>query len=149
MDTKIELGYTLSPEWPNPRYFDDPSDDTWLWRLMYDMYLGDFTFRIGSVDLSSRPRGWVPIVDFAVRLRDILRSLPREPRLVFVFTESDDTIQFSSVGGGIVEVKASYVKGVAFAPLAQLLNAADDFCDSVLNDLRDEPVIRRLRHRLS
>ena len=82
----ITLDYILDPA-PNDAEANLAEVDEL--RLRYDCFPGDVVFVVGAVDLSAR-WGWVPILDFAVGIKQIADGLGGEDR--FEFTESDATI---------------------------------------------------------
>jgi hypothetical protein len=101
--------------------------------LRYYCFAGDIIMRIGDVDLSAR-YGWVPVLDFAVALRSIARTLETEPHAAFEFTESPATIEFDREGD-VVSVRASYATETAQVPYAELREAAEAFLARVVDDL--------------
>ena len=124
----ITLDYILDPA-PNDAEANLAEVDEL--RLRYDCFPGDVVFVVGAVDLSAR-WGWVPILDFAVGIKQIADGLGGEDR--FEFTESDATIAFHR-DGDLVRVSADYVPDSAVVPLAELQTATDVFLRRVVADL--------------
>lgn len=75
--------------------------------LRYNLFTGDIVLRVSGVDFST-DWGWVPVLDFAVTLAKLAKSLPDNLASVFEFTESDATIELK-LERQKVRVSASYV----------------------------------------
>jgi hypothetical protein len=138
----IELGYSLSPRFPDPPQTDYATASART--LRHDLFCGDaFLEGDGGRDLSTR-WGWVPVLDFAWALCDIVEELDqvlpglRSPRAELDFTESTDRLRFSRRGDW-VELRADWVRDER--PLtvdhAELRREARDFLQDLLADLVD------------
>jgi hypothetical protein len=138
----IELGYSLSNRFPDPPRTDYATVP--VRTLRHDLFCGDvFVEGDGGVDLSTR-WGWVPVLDFAWALCDIVEQLDavlpgrRLPRAELDFTESSDRLRFSRRGDW-VELHADWVRDER--PLVVdhgvLRREARDFLQDVLADLAD------------
>jgi hypothetical protein len=105
--------------------------------LHYDLFLGDVVFRIGDLDMSAR-WWWVPVLDFALCLDAIARSLEERPDRSgsFEFTESDARIDFRR-SDDLVTVTPSYAEGGAEVPLVELRRATEGFLERVMRELGD------------
>jgi hypothetical protein len=141
-DMTITLDYRLSPSWNRDASTADLSSVT-ASELHYKLFLGDVEFRIGEADFSA-PWGWVPVLDFAVALRSIVRSLPETHEETFDFTESDATLRFVH-RNQIVSVTSNYTQGRIGAEVSieKLGQAADEFFERVIEDLyREHPELK-------
>ncbi|MGH9336533.1 MAG: hypothetical protein ACRD21_22575, partial [Vicinamibacteria bacterium] len=101
--------------------------------LRYRVFLGDVLFHANHHDLSAR-WGWVPLLDFALGLRKILRNLKEGEFGIFDFTDSDATIRFQR-NEEMVEVTASYAPGSASVLYKSFLEEVDRFAGSVSSRL--------------
>lgn len=138
----ITLDYRLSPSWNRVASTADLSSVD-APELRYKLFLGDVEFRIDEADFSAL-WGWVPVLDFAVALRSIVRSLPRTHEEAFDFTESDATLRFVH-RDEIVSVTSNYAQGLigAKASIKELGQAADEFFERVMEDLyREHPELK-------
>lgn len=129
----IRLDYQLSASWNRTLSQVDlavaPADS-----LHYDLFLGDVDFRIGDLDFSAG-RGWIPIIDFAVCLRNILQELGGGGASgEFEFTESDDRICFQRAGRQIA-VTTTYAPGVAMVDIRELAAELDSFIARLRTEL--------------
>jgi hypothetical protein len=138
----IELGYSLSPRFPDPPQTDYATAPARA--LRHDLFCGDvFIEGEGGRDLSTR-WGWVPVLDFAWALCDIVEELDkvlpglRTPRAELDFTESTDRLRFSRRGDW-VELRADWIRDER--PLivdhTELRREARDFLQDLLADLTD------------
>jgi hypothetical protein len=108
--------------------------------LRYSSFPGDVILVVDDIDLSAR-WGWVPVLDFALALDDLVDALAAGPdrREVLEFTESDATLTFARTGDAVT-VHASWVTDAAVVPYAELRAAAKRFLGRLLADLvRDHP----------
>jgi hypothetical protein len=148
----IELGYSLSHRFPDPPQTDYATAP--VRALRHDLFCGDvFIEGEGGRDLSTR-WGWVPVLDFAWALCDIVEQLDevlpgfRTPRAELDFTESSDRLRFSRRGDW-VEVRADWVRDER--PLlvdhGVLRREARDFLQDIVADLTD--LHDDLRHNLA
>jgi len=103
----IELNYHFSTEWNHK--VDcinlEGADET---MLRYNAFLGDIKLRVDGIELGT-DFGWVPIVDFAVCLKQIVVNLgvSETGEALFDFTESDAAIRFERKGQ-YVEIGPNY-----------------------------------------
>jgi hypothetical protein len=139
----IELGYSLSNRFPDPPQTDYRSVGTRA--LRHDLFCGDVYLEVDGRDLSTA-WGWVPVLDFAWALCDIVEELDQDPagaraaRLQTAdldFTESADLLRFSRRFNW-VEVRADWTDA---APLTvrhpELRREARDFLQDLIADLSD------------
>lgn len=105
--------------------------------LRYDLFLGDFVFKVGDADLSTH-WGWVPVLDFAIALRLIARRLAAGSDAIetFEFTESDAEIVFRRTGQ-VVEIEADYAEAKGQTSVSELSKQAERFCSRVVRELTD------------
>jgi len=79
--------------------------------LRYDHFLGDVMIRIKGTDLTTT-WGWVPVLDFAAGVTNLLYNLQPGCEEIFEFTESEATLTFRRQEEDLVEVAASYADGL-------------------------------------
>jgi hypothetical protein len=141
----IDLGYALSRRFPDPPQTDYRTAD--VRALRHDLFCGDVYLAEGERELSTA-WGWVPVLDFAWALCDIVERLDRDPRgsrasrpqhAELDFTESTDRLRFRRRFGH-VDVTADWEREDA-PPLSlshpQLRREARDFLHDVVADLTD------------
>ncbi|MFC5908909.1 hypothetical protein [Streptacidiphilus monticola] len=153
----IELGYHLSPRFPDPPGIDYATATTRT--LRHDLFCGDVFIEGYGRDLSTR-WGWVPVLDFAWALCDIVEQLDAVPtgvgrrpqRAELDFTESADRLRFARRGDW-VELTADWVRDDRPLTVEHrvLRREARDFLHDVLADfaelhegLSDNPVVWEL-----
>src|ERR1700722_2040060 len=103
----MNLDYRISEDWDENSTDLAAADET---DLRYYAATGDIILRDDQVDLSAR-WGWIPLVDFALALREIANALSvTDGNRVFEFTESDATIQFERRGQNMT-IGGSYAAG--------------------------------------
>jgi hypothetical protein len=112
----------------------------------------DFRFRValGDLILAVPPNdfgthwGWVPLIDFAVSVREILDHLKRGgPRAQFEFTESEATLAFARHEGDLV-ITASYAPGRIQVPLTSFEERLRWFEGGLRADLvKEHPALDR------
>jgi len=86
------------------------------------------------VDLSAR-WGWIPLIDFALALREITEALTvKEGSETFEFTESDATLQFTRRGQEIT-ISGSYAMGEITVPFAAFVEQVRDFARRLETEL--------------
>ncbi|WP_052863611.1 hypothetical protein [Streptomyces niger] len=143
----IDLGYSLSRRFPDPPQTDYRTADTRA--LRHDLFCGDVYLADTNEDRElSTAWGWVPVLDFAWALCDIVEQLDRDPHgsraarpqhAELDFTESSDRILFERRFGW-VDVTADWMP-VDEAPLsfnhAALRREARDFLHDLIADLTD------------
>ncbi|MEE1929691.1 hypothetical protein V1J52_16105 [Streptomyces sp. TRM 70351] len=142
----IDLGYSLSRRFPDPpqtRYRDAD-----VRALRHDLFCGDVYLADVDADRELETAwGWVPVLDFAWALCDIVEQLDRDPlgsraarpqRAELDFTESADRLRFVRRFGW-VDVQADWAPREA--PLsfrhADLRREARDFLHDLVADLVD------------
>ena len=119
----MHLDYRLSEEWDENSTDLATADET---DLRYFAATGDIILREGEIDLSAR-WGWIPLIDFALALREIAEALSEtDESETFEFTDSDATIQFERKAQELV-VSASYVRGEFRVPLTVFTEQVKDF----------------------
>ncbi|MFI0779688.1 hypothetical protein [Streptomyces sp. NPDC021212] len=143
----IDLGYSLSRRFPDPPQTDYRSADTHA--LRHDLFCGDVYLADTVADRElSTAWGWVPVLDFAWALCDIVERLDRDPRgsrsarrihEELDFTESADRMLFERRFGW-VDITADWVP-LEEAPLtfqhSALRREARDFLQDLIADLVD------------
>ncbi|MFD8380667.1 hypothetical protein ACFV2X_19305 [Streptomyces sp. NPDC059679] len=143
----IDLGYSLSRRFPDPPQTDYRSAD--VHTLRHDLFCGDVYLADTEADRElSTAWGWVPVLDFAWALCDIVERLDRDPlgsrsaRPVHAeldFTESTDRLLFERRFGW-VDITADWVEAED-APLTfnhtALRREARDFLHDLIADLTD------------
>jgi hypothetical protein len=103
----MHLDYRLSEDWDENSVDLAVAEET---DLRYYAATGDIILREDQVDLSAR-WGWIPLVDFALALREIVGTLEgSEESKTFEFTESDATLQFDRKGQEMTII-GSYATG--------------------------------------
>ncbi|MBZ4322703.1 hypothetical protein [Streptomyces huiliensis] len=143
----IDLGYSLSRRFPDPPQTDYRTAD--VRALRHDLFCGDVYLADTKEDRElSTAWGWVPVLDFAWALCDIVEELDRDPRgarsatpqyAELDFTESSDRLLFERRFGW-VEVTADWVPADE-PPLVldhrALRREARDFLHDLIADLSD------------
>ncbi len=143
----IDLGYSLSRRFPDPPQTDYRSAD--VHALRHDLFCGDVYLADTVADRElSTAWGWVPVLDFAWALCDIVERLDRDPRgsrsaraihEELDFTESADRMLFERRFGW-VDITADWVP-LEEAPLTfqhrALRREARDFLQDLIADLVD------------
>ncbi|MFE1781715.1 hypothetical protein ACFW9F_03755 [Streptomyces sp. NPDC059506] len=140
----IEIGYSLSLRFPDPPQTDYRTAD--VRALRYDLFCGDVYLAVGEQELSTA-WGWVPVLDFAWALCDIVERIDADPlgsrasapqTAELDFTESTDRLRFLRRFGW-VEISADWLPDTA--PLsvnhAELRREARDFLQDLVADLTD------------
>jgi hypothetical protein len=117
------LDYRLSEDWDENSTDLATADET---DLRYYAATGDIILRNNEIDLSAR-WGWIPLVDFALALRDIIKALEdAEGSQTFEFTESEATFQLNRSGQEIV-ISASFAPGEIAVRFPEFKQQARDF----------------------
>jgi hypothetical protein len=99
-------------------------DDIPTWALRYECFLGDIRFEVDKVDFSTH-WGWVPVLDFALGMSNLLNALEHDSEQTFEFTESEAVIRIRRTDG-IVELTTSYSPGVMRVDVGELREATRD-----------------------
>ncbi|MEV4924888.1 hypothetical protein [Streptomyces roseoverticillatus] len=160
----IDLGYSLSRRFPDPPQTDYRTAD--VRTLRHDLFCGDIYIADVKTDRElSTAWGWVPVLDFAWALCDVLEQIDRDPRgnrsattqfAELDFTESTDCMLFERRFGW-VEVSADWMPAdepaLTFDHRALRREARDflhdliaDLCD-MHEGLADNPVVWDLQAR--
>jgi hypothetical protein len=108
----MHLDYRLSEEWD-----EDTMDLSTVAEadLRYYVAPGDIILRADQTDLSAI-WGWIPLIDFALALREIAEALAvAEGNETFEFTESEATLNFERQGQEVV-ISGSYAPGEVVIP---------------------------------
>jgi hypothetical protein len=127
----MKLDYQLSDEWEENSIELSAADES---ELRYNVALGDLLLNSNEVDLSAE-WGWVPLLDFALALQEIVNKLDREgAKEVFEFTESGAELRFARVGQKIV-ISASYADGELKVSPATFDKQIKEFATKVANEL--------------
>jgi len=101
----MRLGYRLSEEWDETDLSTVEETD-----LRYSAASGDIVLQTDRTDLSAN-WGWIPLIDFALALREIAETLASaEASETFEFTESDATLEFERQGQDVA-ISGSYAPG--------------------------------------
>lgn len=109
----MHLDYRLSEDWD-----EDAMDLSTVAEadLRYYVAPGDIILRGDRTDLSAI-WGWIPLIDFALALREIAEALAiAEGSETFEFTESEATLEFERRGQEVA-VSGSYAAGEVIVPL--------------------------------
>lgn len=144
----MHLDYRLSEDWDENSTDPGAADET---DLRFYAATGDIILRKDQTDLSAR-WGWIPLIDFALALREIAAALAlHDGSETFEFTESDATLQFDRLGQEIT-IRGNYASGEITLPLTAFTDQARDFArrlDAELlakrPQLRLNPVYRGFR----
>ncbi|MFI1399496.1 hypothetical protein [Streptomyces sp. NPDC020681] len=143
----LDIGYSLSPRFPDPPQTDYRRADTHA--LRHDLFCGDVYLADTKEDRElSTAWGWVPVLDFAWALCDIVERIDRDPlggraakpqRAELDFTESADRMLFERRFGW-VDVEADWMKRdeppLTFSH-SELRREARDFLHDLISDLTD------------
>ncbi|MEV0316920.1 hypothetical protein ACIBKX_32195 [Streptomyces sp. NPDC050658] len=143
----LDIGYALSRRFPDPPQLDYSRAD--VRALRHDLFCGDVYLADTKADRElSTAWGWVPVLDFAWALCDIVEELDKDPlgsrasRPQYAeldFTESTDRMLFTRRFGW-VDIEADWMAAEE-APLsfshAELRREARDFLQDLLADLTD------------
>ena len=101
--------------------------------IHYLCFLGDINFKVDSLDLSTE-WGWVPVLDFAVCISEIVNSLHSSSVGLFEFTESEESISFV-LQNDTVKVSASYSEGEAVVVYGALRELVVGFARRLISEL--------------
>jgi hypothetical protein len=127
----MHLDYRISEDWDENSTDLAAADET---DLRYYVATGDLILRNDQTDLSAR-WGWIPLVDFALALREIADALSvTEGSRTFEFTESDATLQFERRGQNIT-ISGSYALGTIAVPFTAFRDQARDFGERLDEEL--------------
>jgi hypothetical protein len=143
----LDIGYALSARFPDPPQTDYRRAD--VHALRHDLFCGDVYLADTKADRElSTGWGWVPVLDFAWALCDIVERLDKDPlgsrasrpqRAELDFTESTDRMLFERRFGW-VDIESDWMPGdeppLTFSH-AELRREARDFLHDLLADLTD------------
>ncbi|MBV8143189.1 MAG: hypothetical protein JO279_06430 [Verrucomicrobia bacterium] len=119
----MQIDYRLSEDWDENSIDLAAADET---DLRYCAATGDIILRNDQTDLSAK-WGWIPLIDFALALREIGEVLAvTEGTETFEFTESDATLQFNRRGEQMI-IRGSYRAGEINAPFSAFEEQVRDF----------------------
>jgi hypothetical protein len=143
----LDIGYALSQRFPDPPQTDYRTAD--VAALRHDLFCGDvYLADVESDRELSTAWGWVPVLDFAWALCDVVDQLDRDARgsrspgphhAVLDFTESTDLLRFERRFGW-VDVTADWTSpedGPLTFDYRALRREARDFLQDLLADLTD------------
>ncbi|GAA1013620.1 hypothetical protein STXM2123_4626 [Streptomyces sp. F-3] len=160
----LDIGYALSSRFPDPPQTDYRQVD--VRTLRHDLFCGDVYLADTETDRElATAWGWVPVLDFAWALCDIVEQLDRDPagsrasrpqRAELDFTESTDRMRFERRFGW-VDITSDWMPAkeppLSFSH-AELRREARDFLHDLIADLCDlhedlaeNPVIWTLQAR--
>jgi len=130
----MRMDFRLSEDW-NQDFADMATvEET---DLRYYVAQGDVVLGTDQTDLSA-DWGWIPLVDFALALREIAEALSEsEGSETFEFTESEATLQFDRVGDKVV-ITSSYTPGEVTVPFSDFRKQVDEFARRL-----DKELLRR------
>jgi hypothetical protein len=142
----IDIGYSLARRFPDPPQTDYRTAD--VRALRHDLFCGDVYVADPRDDRElSTGWGWVPVLDFAWALCDIVEQLDRDPlgsrtsrpqHAELDFTESTDRLRFERRFGW-VNVTADWAPEeppLTFSH-SELRREARDFLHDLIADLTD------------
>ncbi len=143
----LDIGYALSNRFPDPPQTDYRRAD--VHTLRHDLFCGDVYLADTKADRElSTAWGWVPVLDFAWALCDIVEQLDQDPAgsrasrpqyAELDFTESTDRMLFQRRFGW-VDIESDWMPAEE-PPLtfshAELRREARDFLHDILADLTD------------
>lgn len=104
--------------------------------LRYDCLLGDIHFRIDHAGFSTE-WGWVPVLDFALGLSNLVDSVATTGEESLEFTESEAEIRVRRRADDLLEVTSTYSAGVGAISHEDLYRSSRDF----LRKLADRLVV--------
>nr|WP_202122187.1 hypothetical protein [Streptomyces sp. BA2] len=147
IDHVLDIGYALSHRFPDPPQFDYRNAD--VHALRHDLFCGDVYLADTKADRElSTAWGWVPVLDFAWALCDIVEQVDQDPRgsrasrpqhAELDFTESTDRMLFTRRFGW-VDIEADWMRAedppLTFSH-SELRREARDFLQDLLADLID------------
>jgi hypothetical protein len=127
----MRLDFRISEDWSDELADLGTAEET---DLRYYVAPGDVVLRNEQTDLSAH-WGWIPLIDFALALREIAEALSEsEGSETFEFTESEATLQFDRVGDEIV-ITSTYAPGELRAAFSVFRNQVDEFARRLNNEL--------------
>lgn len=128
----IELDYSFDPdELKKLDQFDFRK--LTLTDLDYYLFGGNIFFRIDGVSFDT-PWGWIPVLNYCVRMCLVLLELQEQGESVLEFTENDAEISFTREADGVC-VSADFLNAAASTCLSELRVAVKHFAGKLLRDL--------------
>jgi len=103
------------------------------WEVREESFLAGITFQVGNLLLN---RNRAPVIDFAMSLRSALDILVIDGVSELKFQGTTDRIRFSLMGD-LVEIRASYAKGVATCSFVSIRRAALIFARDSLDRITE------------
>lgn len=128
----IVLDYLLNPAELNKLKNIDIKTVTST-QLDYYFFCGSIVFRVDSACLDAL-WDWIPILDFAIKINEVVAELLPGKAGVLEFTESEDTIQFRQQAANVV-IEASYAPDKATTSIRELRAAARELLVRLKEDL--------------
>jgi hypothetical protein len=127
----MRLDFRISEDWSDELSDLGTAEET---DLRYYVAPGDVALSSDQTDLSAN-WGWIPLIDFALALREIAEALSEsDGSETFEFTESEATLQFDRIGDEIV-ITSSYAPGDLRAPFSVFQNKVDEFARRLNKEL--------------
>jgi hypothetical protein len=127
----MRLDFRISEDWSDELSDLGTAEET---DLRYYVAPGDVVLGSDQTDLSAN-WGWIPLIDFALALREIAEALSEsEGSETFEFTESEATLQFDRIGDEIV-ITSSYAPGELRAPFSVFQSQVDEFARRLNKEL--------------
>jgi hypothetical protein len=119
----MRIDFRLSEDWNEDSANLATAEET---DLRYYVAPGDVVLSTDQTDLSAN-WGWIPLIDFALALREIADALSEaEGGETFEFTESEATLQFDRIGDKVV-ITSSYAPGEIAVPLLVFSDQVNEF----------------------
>jgi hypothetical protein len=127
----MRMDFRLSEDWDEDFADMATVEET---DLRYYVAQGDIVLGTDQTDLSAN-WGWIPLVDFALALREIADALSEaEGSETFEFTESEAALQFDRVGDEVV-ITSSYTPGEVTVPFSDFRKQVDEFAQRLDKEL--------------
>ena len=122
----LTLDFSFSDEW-NSRVDQSHCHEIREEDIRYSVALGDIYLEVNGVTCNAN-WGWVPVLDFAIVLRDICDSLCNGDNVSgqYDFTENSECIMFHRVGENI-KISTSYVECCEWVPFDEFRQKSIDF----------------------
>lgn len=127
MADSFDLGFTIKGYPGTGRRTEEHLDlsRAWSMDLIQGAFMGDAIFKINGTDFSTRFE-WVTLIDWCLRVTDVVIKLDREEECFMRFSESDDFISFRILGS-LVLAACSYRPGIAVAQYDAFAVAVREF----------------------
>src|SRR6516162_407679 len=98
------------------------ADDT---DLDYGLFCGSIFFSVYQASFDANWY-WIPVLDFAVKMKEAPLALRNGKRAIVEFTESSDIIELTPSNNGVIKIMATYADREAIVPLRDLEKAISD-----------------------